>query len=448
MSEEPIRSRLDRIDPDQRMRSRLQGLDSLGRRPWSTFLELLDVPRSAVEQLAGLPAQWARCEAVDDTASALASIGWPFFEMTPMDEAERAADLVRAGRLEEADDLLVESWNDGDALALRFSVQEVGKLYHLPGLERQPADRPDIGHQRALLIRQAWDCHVAGQYAAAITLTLAQFDGITRDIADQLFFSRQRNSTEPRADLTDEITLAGHPEALLAMARMMTEPCNTTEVSGRLLRHGIMHGRELGYGTLRNSTLALVTLRMLIVRMQPVADKLLAEEAQALRDQHRGSTARDSNGRRHDTEGFAEAKRRLWYLGIWQRKHYEEYGRYGDSLQAAAMGRPPLLDSFGNSHTRCTDDGQRYWAWTKVNPADADAGPGGEDGDAHGEEGGTVDGLSAPYYFGISSRDGERLDWRYAGDAAPEGPVAPADQHEPGDSGWYGELELGGSPDW
>lgn len=342
--------------------------------------------------------------------------------MTPFDAATAAAELIRAGKLEEADEMLVASWNDGGALPLRFSVQEVQRLYELPRLIRQPPNRPDIGHQRALLIREAWDCHVAGQYAATVNLALAQIDGITQDFEQQLFFSRQRNTTEPRADLTDEITLAGHPEALRATARMMTEPCKTTEVTGRLLRHGIMHGRELGYGTLRNSTLALVVLRMVIVRMQLAADTILAMEAHEWREQIRGSTERDEFGHRLDTEGFAEAQRCLWFISIWQHGHYDEHGRYGDSVDDIAMGRP-LHDVFGHGQTRCTDDGQRFWAWAAAT-------------------------TEAPYYFGLSCRDGERFDWRYAGDTPPAGPVATADQHEPGTGDWYGVRDGPGSPDY
>lgn len=398
------------------------GLAALSRRPWSSFLELFGVPKEALEQIGGLATQWERFAAVDQTAAALAEIGWPYFEMTPMDEAAEAAELIRAGKLDEADELLVASWNDRGALALRFSVQEIGKLYELPGLVRQPPQRPDIGHQRAILIREAWDCHVAGQYAAAINLTLAQIDGVCRDFEQQLFFSRKRNTTEPRANLTDDITLAGHPEALMAVAQMMTESCNTTEISGRFLRHGIMHGRELGYGTLRNSTLALATLRMLIVRVRPVADRLLAEAAQVWREQIRGSTERDQYGHRLDTEGFVEAKRCLDFISIWQHRHYEDHGRYGNSLDEIAGGRP-LYDKFGHGQTRCTEDGQRYWAWASAT-------------------------TEAPYYFGLSCRDGEKFDWRYAGDTPPARPVATADEHEPGVGGWYGVRDGPGSPDY
>jgi len=162
------------MDPDGEHERRFQGLAALTRRPWSSFLQLFGVPREALDQVGDLAQQWARFAAVDETAAALARLGWPFFEMTPFDAATAAAELIRAGQVDEADAMLVASWNDGGALPLRFSVQEVQKLYELPGLIRQPPGRRNIGHQRAVLIREAWDCHIAGQYAAAINLALAQ----------------------------------------------------------------------------------------------------------------------------------------------------------------------------------------------------------------------------------------------------------------------------------
>jgi hypothetical protein len=60
----------------------------------------------------------------------------------------------------------------------------------------------------------------------------------------------------------------------------MAAGCPTTEVSGRLLRHGIVHGRELAYGTRANSTKAFAALLALIVWAQPIARNRLERQRQ------------------------------------------------------------------------------------------------------------------------------------------------------------------------
>jgi hypothetical protein len=146
------------------------------------------------------------------------------------------------------------------------------------------------------------------------------------------FFSRDRRTGEPRADVSDETTLAGHPQALLALAKLMTERCDQTETRGRLLRHGIMHGRELGYGTRRNSTQALATLLAVITWAQPIARARLDEAAAAREARYAGSDERDERGRRLDRRGFAQAKDSSSTLGQFQERFYERHGRYAASV--------------------------------------------------------------------------------------------------------------------
>jgi hypothetical protein len=74
---------------------------------------------------------------------------------------------VDEGRVQEAEDLIVEDWNENDAIGLRLSVHRVQNLYGIVDAERQERDEPDVGHERAVLIAEAIDNHRDGRYASA-----------------------------------------------------------------------------------------------------------------------------------------------------------------------------------------------------------------------------------------------------------------------------------------
>lgn len=57
-----------------------------------------------------------------------------------------------------------------------------------------------------MLVSEAVGCREAGRYAAAMTLALSQFDGITREVVAKTFFHANPDATEP--DYTDDKTLA------------------------------------------------------------------------------------------------------------------------------------------------------------------------------------------------------------------------------------------------
>jgi hypothetical protein len=138
----------------------------------------------------------------------------------------------------------------------------------------------------------------------------------------QPFFNKDRASGAPRATIVDANTLAGHPGALAALHRLLAQKCSTTETSGRLLRHGIMHGRELGYGSRRNSTQALATLLAVITWAQPIARARLEEAAAEQELRWTGSTERDADGRLRDRRGFAQAMDSVETLGRLQDNRY------------------------------------------------------------------------------------------------------------------------------
>lgn len=410
------RDRADRLDPDGEFRKQVEVFGVLARPPWSLFLRTLGVSGDDIRQAKAILADSeALLETLDPTAQSLAPLGWIFFEQAPVEDYRRAAQLVRQGNVQDAEQLIVESWNGADATLLHQTVHKVQHLYKVANAEYDDPSERDVGHPRAMLIHEAVENHREGRYASSITLALTQIDGVVADFSDEghVFFSRDRSTGEPRAALTDDETLAGHPAALAALARLMTERCDTTEITGRLLRHGILHGRELGYGTRRNSTQALATLLAVVTWAQPIARALLAAATQAREARYLGSKERDDAGRLRDRRGFAEAKKSALSLSALQDRFYERNGRYAASADNVDPGGV-LADKFIGASTSCSGDGQTYMAWATA---------------------------ETEYVFAVSGRNGEQTHWLYAGDKRPEGGVGSPDD-------WRGVLDDPAHPDW
>jgi hypothetical protein len=410
------RSRSERLDPGGESRRRAEGLAALASPPWSGFLKALGVTNNVLAQAqALLTAHDAGFGGLDDDADLLAPHGWLLFELSPHAAYRDAAALVRAGRVQEAEQRIVDSWNEHDAALLRLAVHRVDGLYREfdPEYESDP-DAPDVGRARAAVIEEAVECHRDGRYAAAINLALGQIDGIVADFSDDghPFFARDRNTHEPRANVTDDTTLAGHPRALLALAKLMTEACNSTAVTGRLLRHGIMHGRELGYASRRNSTQALATLLAVIVWAQPIF-RARIDAAHAQREAAcAGTNQRDEHGRRLWRAGFAEAKRGLHTLADYQDRFHEQHGRYAASVEEIDPSGL-LREDFPRAGT-ASEEGQRYLAW------------------AH---------TGSNYVFGVAGSADDAIRWQYAGEAIPyAGPGSDVD--------WRHPVNDPAHPDW
>jgi hypothetical protein len=192
----------------------------------------------------------------------------------------------------------------------------------------------------------------------------------------------------------------------------MTAKCATTEVDGRLLRHGILHGRELGYGTLRNSTQALATLLAIITWAQPIARERLDTAAAERAARWAGSRGHDSRGRRLDRRGFREAKNSCTVLGNLQESFYERHGHYAGAVDQIDPDGV-LMDMFPGALTSASADRQTYMVWSAT---------------------------PAEYVFAVSGRNGEHGRWEYAGERPPDGGVG-------SDDDWRGPLDES-HPDW
>lgn len=398
----------DRLDPGGETRRQMQGMAALTRGPWSWLLRAAGVDEELIEQARKASAEGIRSlTGLNERASLLSSIGWPLFELSPAKEYTEAAHRVAQGKPGEAEMLLVDAWNGDTGLTLlKMAVHRVWTLYDVDGKERE------IARERALLIDEALTLHKEGRHAAVIPIVLAQMDGIADDMSTRSFFARRNGQSA--AQVTDDTTLAGHPETLLALSQMMTEGCPTTETSGRLLRHGILHGRELGYGTRENSTKAFAALLALIVWAQPVARERLQRLWREREEQHAGSRERDEHGKWLDRRGFEDAQTHLQHTirGMQMAFHRRE-GRYADT-RSEIDPTGLVLEDVCDFELRTSPSGDQFWAWI-VTPSG--------------------------YVLGVASKDAEWASWFYADEEPPSGGIG-------SDARWRHEATDEWPPDW
>jgi len=374
------KSYAERLDPDGELRQTAAFFAS----PLGKFLA-----RAAgvdAEEGERLLAQYATITSEPDRiAAALAPRGWILFDDSPLSDYGQAATLVAEGKPDEAEDVLVHVWNDQDFMLNRV-VPRVAGLYW--GDEEREA----LGQHRRRLLMEAMTHHRAGHYGGSVTLVLSQMDGIFIDMTGQSgrdYFFKPNNP-----NLLDEESLAGHPLGLRALSELMSRQVEMTAAPGELVRHGILHGRELAFDTDVNSTKAWVGLLALANGVKKRADALGRDAEKARERRHAGSKEVDESGQRLDRRGFAEAKTFLLELSGLQLGFHRRSGRY--AVTQAILDPTGVLLRGRDFELRAREDGQEYWAWKEA---------------------------PAGMVFGIAGRDGEWAVWQYQGEEPPPGGI-------------------------
>lgn len=183
------------------------------------------------------------------------SRGWIASEYMHYEAMRDAVSLADSGDLDSGEARLVEEMNAEFLQHMLLSMRAV------------KAFRP-----REQLLRLALEDHRSVRFHASVPVVLAQIDGIVFDVARSSFFSKRTSSRLYAAD-----TLAGHPDGLAALASKMSEgrKATTQSVLDLPYRHGILHGRDLGYATETNSTKAFAAL----IALKPWAMKVEAGTA-------------------------------------------------------------------------------------------------------------------------------------------------------------------------
>lgn len=253
---------------------------------------------------------------LDDDAAVLGDLGWCMHASAMADEYRDAANIVRAGSPEDAEQLLVEAWNTPDRLGTL--TKRIITLYDSQDQRR---------HLRWLALDEALRCHDAGFYRGAIGIVLPLIEGLVEDMTPEDRDARfYRRGTADR--LSDDETLAGHPLSLPTLSKIMGKRQDVTAATGELTRNGILHGRELDYGSRANSTKAFVALIAAIEWAQPTARRRFDAEAMAREEAFAGNDGVDADGRRLDRREFADVKALLHKVGTYQfgrRKHGRPY---------------------------------------------------------------------------------------------------------------------------
>lgn len=228
---------------------------------------------------------------VGPAVEVLAPLGWASYGLWHQRGTDQIVALAHRGAgSEEIDTLVTEQWHSKSEVFLRnvaIPLRRYGK---------------DIDHrfqrlqfQRGNLIDQAVKCHEAGNYAAAILLTFAQIDGLTRDITGATFFSNSSNDS-----YLDDSTLAGIASNLPIVRVPFKEAVDLTGFHGKLSRHGAAHGRDLAFGTKTTSTKALVLLGALVEYLEERAAKAARKYRRQYELEVSKLTGKDRNGRLRD----------------------------------------------------------------------------------------------------------------------------------------------------
>jgi len=338
-------------------------------------------------------------------AISFAELGWTVSARAPDRHAYAEALRIWRETADPAavDDCLTKWWNDGKTY-LRGTF---GPMTPLAG-RHQPT--LDLLLERNRLLIKALDHHERGEYEASVLIVLSQIDGLVFDLTDPpygFFYEGKDHNFE------DEATVAGMPVFLRSARKAVLRDPRMTSLSGSFQRGPIVHGRQLAFGTLTNSTKAFAMLGGVVEWLKPKA----LEKTERLQLEHEaiyaGSGARDAEGRRLDARGFSDARSSLRWLAIREANEYRSGGRYRDDMNvmfpSSELGMMKRRDSI---RLALADDGRSYWAWCPTDSA---------------------------VCFGIAATEGDVMSSFYA-DVGP--PRAPGE-----DPRWIAELD-GRPPDW
>lgn len=154
---------------------------------------------------------------------------------------------------------------------------------------------------RVSLIETAIEHHLAGAYEASIPIVLAQIDGMSRDLTGQSFFSKANNDP-----YLDDETVAGIETNVPVVRSVFSEDVKESGVYGKVSRHGVLHGRDLGYATRVNSTKTIVLVAALAEYFPRIADDAGARLRRLHEESVAGSLELDDMGRLVDDRDVPE----------------------------------------------------------------------------------------------------------------------------------------------
>lgn len=271
-----------------------KGIDALGKLwPLLRRLRLVkDVFPVSDEALAGLRIRADELlELPDRFNAAFSSRGWIAYESLNLDLMRRAVDLAQASKMDEA-----------ELEILSYYRSEEKIRWHLQTMMAVRAWRP-----RENLASLAMADYLAGRYHAAIPVVLALMDGLVSDLATTGFFAEG-------TEMTAWNSVAGHSSGLQAVCDIFNKGRRKTTSEEILLpyRHGIMHGRDLGYA---NEVVAAKTWGTLFA-VREWAIKVEEGKSQAPKESEEALTPLAEL--RESIEKLEKIRREKEALGLWK----------------------------------------------------------------------------------------------------------------------------------
>lgn len=154
--------------------------------------------------------------------------GWVAYESMNLQVMEDAIFAGREGRLDDAELILMDYYNE-ENLNLLF--------WRLDGHREF--------RRRTRLLKLAREDYLAGRYHACIPLILMLSDGIVSDISKHVGLFAERT------DVIVDDAIAAHRSGLSSLLRIIgaSRTVTTEDEVTVPYRHGIVHGRDLGYDT-------------------------------------------------------------------------------------------------------------------------------------------------------------------------------------------------------
>lgn len=170
-------------------------------------------------------------EVADRFNRTFADKGWIATESLRGDILREALALHDEERYEEAEDVIIGWFNPWT-----IQILAIGRFGYFGGNE-----------SRKDQLNEALELTQEERYRSAIPLILIACEGFAKDVLNVNLYSQG-------ADLTAFDSVVGHSTALPTLVRALTKSTKetseeTTDVPGR---HGIVHGRTLGYATKSN----------------------------------------------------------------------------------------------------------------------------------------------------------------------------------------------------
>jgi len=235
-------------------------------------------------------------EQIAEAVALFAPLGWAMCSRWHQEGTVRVLHHAAQGASDEdLDEAIADVWNSDNQVLLRHAATPIRTWSnsHYPFKQ--------VLWDRVSLIEKAIGHHLAGAYEASIPIILAQIDGMSRDLTGQSFFSKA--NADP---YLDDDTLAGMEENLPVVRDVFSKDVKESGTFGYVSRHGVLHGRDLGYATRVNSTKTIVLVTALAEYFPRVADDTGARLRRLHEEDVAGSQALDSNGRLVDDRHIPE----------------------------------------------------------------------------------------------------------------------------------------------